>query len=43
VSALKHNYSAILLVLEEIVYGTKQPDVRAKEVYSLNSKLFNLF
>lgn len=30
VSALKHNYSAILLALEEIVDITKQPDVRAK-------------
>ncbi|KAF0708302.1 zinc finger MYM-type protein 1-like, partial [Aphis craccivora] len=30
VSALKHNYLAILLALEEIVDRTKQPDVRAK-------------
>ncbi|XP_050056112.1 zinc finger MYM-type protein 1-like [Aphis gossypii] len=29
VSALKHNYSAILLALEEIVDRAKQPDVRA--------------
>lgn len=30
VSALKHNYSAILLALEEIMNVTKEPDVRAK-------------
>ncbi|XP_050064156.1 uncharacterized protein LOC126552999, partial [Aphis gossypii] len=39
VSALKHNYSAILLALEEIVDRTKQPDC---ENVDLSSAMYNI-